>query len=515
VEAIDAMKLVKNLLGYGPILIIGGYLYYSVNGVWNIGVQALIYGGAALTLVWLGFNIGRVKESFGRRSTQYGTNTLVMIVVVVGILGLVNFLGKKHHKRFDLTSTKLYSLSDQTEKIVKGLKSDVKIYLFAKEKSPSADDLLTEYKSLNASRIDYRIVDPQKDPGLAKQYKIRSFGETVVAAGEKNEKVDSSQEEAITNAILKVTREKNKVIYFLQGHNEGDLESQDARGYASLKKSIGNQNYEVKTLNLAQTQSIPDDCSALLIAGPKVALLPTEIPIIDKFVDRGGKILLMEDPDTDAGLGDLLKKWKIGIDNDVVVDSSGLGQLFGMGPAAPLVTTYETHPITRDLTNSMTFFPMARSVKTVDNADSKFSSSLLFKTSENSWGETNLKGGSAEFNEGSDIKGPVALGAVSTMTLTGDEKEKKYGKEARVVVIGDSDFANNNYIRMQRNGDLILNAVSWLAEDEDLISIRPKNQESRTVEMTMARSKLLFWLTMIFLPGSVLVAGIVVWIRRK
>jgi ABC-type uncharacterized transport system involved in gliding motility auxiliary subunit len=180
-----------------------------------------------------------------------------------------------------------------------------------------------------------------------------------------------------------------------------------------------------------------------------------------------------------------------------------------------LVATYETHPITKDMANSMTIFPMTRSVKTVENPESQFNSQVLFKTSENSWGETNLKGGSAEYNEGKDVKGPVALGAVSTKTISGDEKAKKYGKEARVVIIGDSQFANNNYIRLQRNGDLILNTISWLAEDEDLISIRAKSVESRTVQMTMARSRTLFWLSLIFLPGCVLVAGIVVWIRRR
>jgi len=428
---------------------------------------------------------------------------------------MINFIGKRHHKRVDLTTAKLYSLSDQTEKIVKGLKTEVTIYHFAKETNPTVNDLLTEYKGINQGKLSFKVIDPQKDPGLAKKFGVRSFGETVVASGEKHEKVDTAQEESVTNALLKVTREKNKVIYFTQGHNEADIGSQDGRGYAAAKKGIENQNYEVKTANLATNPSIPADCSALVIAGPKVALLPTETSLIDKYVDSGGKLLLMQDPDTDAGLDELLKKWKIALDNDIVVDSSGLGQLFGMGPAAPLVSTYESHAITKELANGITFFPLSRSVRIIDNSSSQFAASLLFKTSDSSWGEKNLKNGSAEFNEGIDIKGPVGLGAVSTKAIVGDDKEKKYGKEARVVVIGDSDFANNTYIRMQRNGDLFLNIVSWLAEDEDLISVRPKNQENRTVQMTEGRSMLLKWLSLIFLPGSILIMGIVVWVRRR
>lgn len=246
-----------------------------------------------------------------------------------------------------------------------------------------------------------------------------------------------------------------------------------------------------------------------------MALLPTEGPLIDKFVDQGGKVLLLQDPDTTAGIDDLLKKWKIGLESNIVVDSSGIGQLFGMGPAAPLVSTYESHPITKDLTRSMTFFPFARSVKTVENASSAFNSTTLFKTSEASWGETNLKGGSARYDEGADIKGPVALGIASTKTVTVDEKEKKRGKEARVVVIGDSDFATNAYFQQQRNGDLFLNTVSWLAEDEDLISVRPRTQEARSIQLTRASSSILFWVTMVLLPGSALVSGILVWLRRR
>ncbi len=510
------MKNLKNIASFGPALTIVGYVYYSIQNVWNIYVQTALYAGLALTALLLFLNLDRIKASFSRRSTQYGTNSVVMIVVVVGILGMVNFLAKKHHKRVDLTSDQLYSLSDQTKKVVRGLKGEVKVLYFDRESSPQLDDLMAEYNAVESGKVSFKRIDPQKDPGQAKQYGITRFKETVVVYGNKNDKVDNPQEEAITNAILKVTREKNKVIYFLQGHNEDPVDdSQDAKGFGIAKKAIEDQNYEVKSLNLGQKPVIPDDCSVLVIAGPKVGLLPTELAVIDKYVDAGGKVMLLDDPDTNAGMDDLLKKWKIGLDNDIVVDSSGIGQLLGMGPAAPLVTTFESHPITKDLNRSMAFFPLARSVKTVENSDSKFSSSALFKTSEASWGEKNLKSGSASFDEGVDNKGPVTLGVVSTMTVGGDEKEKKRGKEARVVVIGDSDFASNAYFQQQRNGDLFLNALSWLAEDEDLISVRPKNQENRAIQLTRASSSVLFWMSMVFLPGGALLSGILVWLRRR
>ena len=510
------MKLLKNIASFGPALVVAGYVYYSIQSIWNLQVQIVLYTGIALTLVLLFFSLDRIKAAFQRRSTQYGTNSMVMTLIVVGILGMVNFLGKKHHKRVDLTSAKLYSLSDQSKKVVQGLKGEVRILYFDREPSQALNDLMAEYKGVDSSKINFKTIDPQKDPAQAKQHAITRFKETVVAYGSKSEKVETPQEESITNAILKVTREKNKVVYFLEGHNEGNInDSQEAKGFASAKKAIESQNYEVKALNLGQKPEIPEDCSVLVIAGPQVALLPTEGPLIDKFVDSGGKVMLLQDPDKTAGLDDLLKKWKIGLDDDIVVDSSGIGQLLGMGPAAPLVTTYESHPITKDLTRSMTFFPFSRSVKTVENTGSAFSSTVLFKTSEASWGETNLKSGSARFDEGADVKGPVPLGIASTMPVAGDEKVKKRGKEARVVVIGDSDFASNQYFGQQRNGDLFLNTVSWLAEDEDLISVRPRSQENRSIQMTRASSSVLFWVTIVLLPGSALVSGILVWLRRR
>jgi gliding motility-associatede transport system auxiliary component len=235
------MKLLKNIASFGPAMLIAGYVYYSIKNVWNVPIQIVIYTGAALTLLLLFFSLDKIRSAFKRRSTQYGTNSLVMTLVVLGILGMINFIGKKHHKRMDLTSAKLYSLSDQSKKVVQGLKGEVKILYFDREPNQTLNDLMEEYRGVNASKVNFKTIDPQKDPGQAKQYNISRFKETVVAYGDKTEKVETSQEESITNAILKVTREKNKVIYFLEGHNEGDIsDSQEAKGYGVAKKAIEN-----------------------------------------------------------------------------------------------------------------------------------------------------------------------------------------------------------------------------------------------------------------------------------
>lgn len=531
------MNALKSIASFGPVLIILGYVWYSIQGVWDYRVQIVLYGGLILTLAMIALNFQQLKAGFRRRSAQYGANTALMVVMVVGLLGMINFLAKKYQERWDLTSNQLYSLSDQTEKLVGGLEAEVEVIHFDKDPNPGLDDLMKEYVALNPSALSYRKVDPQAEPGLARRFEVNRFGEIVVVAGEKRESVEAAREEDITNSILKVTREQDKVIYFTKGHNEADIENgREEGGYAAAKQAIENQNYRVESINLAEAGSIPEDCSALVIAGPVVALLPTETALIDGYVDAGGKVLLLLDPDRDSGLKELLEKWKIGVEDDIVVDSSGLGQLFGMGPAAPLVTSYESHPITDDLENTMTVFPEARSLKAVDHEDSSFVSRELFRTSERSWGEKNLVDGSAEFNPAVDIEGPVVLGVVSTLSVSsaaadssgaqdengGEDSDRKesendgsFGKEARVVVIGDSDFANNAFLRLQRNGDLFLNAVSWLAEDEDLISVRPKDSENRSVQMTAADSRVLFWVTMVLLPGAAMGLGFLVWSRRR
>ena len=413
------MNLLKNIASFGPVLIILTYVWYSIQGVWDYRVQIAFYGGLILTLAMIALNFQQLKAGFRRRSAQYGANTALMVVMVVGLLGMINFLAKKYQERWDLTSNQLYSLSDQTEKLVSGLAVDVEVIHFDKDPNANLDDLMKEYVALNLSALSYRKVDPQAEPGLARRYEVNRFGEIVVVSGEKRESVEAAQEEDITNSILKVTREQDKVIYFTKGHNEADIENgREEGGYAAAKLAIENQNYGVESINLAEAGSIPEDCSALVIAGPAVALLPTETALIDGYVDAGGKVLLLLDPDLDSGLKELLEKWKIGVEDDIVVDSSGLGQLFGMGPAAPLVTSYESHPITDDLDNTMTVFPEARSLKTVDHEDSSFTSRELFRTSERSWGEKNLVDGSAEFNPDVDIEGPVVLGAVSYTHLT-------------------------------------------------------------------------------------------------
>lgn len=491
----------------GAMLLAGGYLRYSVQEVLGTIEKSLLISGAVLLVLALAFNFRLVREVFTRRSAKLGTNTVVMTLAVVAILGIVNFLGSRHHKRIDLTAEGLYSLSDQTRKIVSDLNRDVRVILFDKQDDATLADRMKEYRELS-SRLTYERIDPQARPQVARQHSITRNGEIVVVAGDRTERPQETTEQALTNAILKVTRDRLKKICFVTGHGEKQIDATgEGEGYGVVNQWLKDENYETASVNLVASNQVPSDCDVLVLAGPKQPLFPQEVTMIGKYLESGGKALVMIDPETDPGLGDVLRQWNIQLGNDTVLDVSGVGRLFGTGPGVPLARTYGSHPITKDFQNSMTFFPLARSVSVVPGSGAGPLTTELLKTSEESWAETELESGEARFDEGKDKKGPVTIGVAASQGV-GEA-------EARLVVIGDSDFATNAYVQLQRNGDLFMNSINWLAQDEELISIRPKSPTNRRVTMTSSQQNMLFWLVIIFLPGAVIGSGVYIWWKRR
>jgi ABC-type uncharacterized transport system involved in gliding motility auxiliary subunit len=495
---IKRAEVFKIMAFLGPLALIAGYIRYSVRETMGPLNLSLLIVGAVLSLAAIIFNFRAIRESSKRRSTRLGANTTVMTVAVIAIIGFANFLGYRHHKRIDLTTEKLYSLSDQTRKVVSDLKKDVKVILFDKDDQQGLGEQMKEYRNLS-SRFSFERIDPQKNLEVAKQYKITKLGDVVVVCGDRNEHPKDTTESSIINAIIKVTRDSLKKVCFVEGHGEKRLSStNEGDGYGVVDKMLKDENYETKTINLVSTTDVPADCDVLVLAGPKQQLFPPEASAIGKFLEKGGKVMALIDPDTDPKIDDVLRAWGIALGDNTVVDVSGVGRFFQLGPGAPLARTYGSHPITKDFEGTMTFFPLSRSVETVPGTG--VSTTELMKTSEESWAETDLKSGGAKFDEGKDKKGPITLGIAANKT-EGD-------KEARLVVIGDSDFAANQFVGVQRNGDLFMNSINWLSQDEDLISIRPKNPADRKVSMTEADQNQLFWITLVLMPLVTIGSGI-------
>jgi ABC-type uncharacterized transport system involved in gliding motility auxiliary subunit len=473
----------------------------------------LIAAGILLVVVSL---VAYVKDPRGllqRRTTRYGLNTVVMVLLLLGIIGFVEAVSYRHNARLDLTENKRHSLSSQTIQLLRGLKADVNAVAFFRGDQPGkrlAEDLFKQYARYAGGKFSWRVVDPDREPGLARRYGIESYGQVVLETKERSEKVTDAEEEKLTNGLVKLTRQGKRVVYVVQGHGEHELSNTDRPGLSEAKKAMEGANYEVKPLVLARAAQIPDDAAVVVVPGPRTELLVPELAALDNYVGKGGKLFLMADPVILSGspadpLKDFLGKYGFTIGNDLIIELNPIGRLFGIGPEVPIIQQYDPHPITRDMGGISTLFPLTRSVETAKTPPAGMNLSTLAKTSAESWAETSrseLQQGQVKPDPG-EPRGPLAVAAVAT-------KDK-----ARIVVYGTSSFAMNQFLNLQGNRDFFLNTVSWLAEEEDQISIRPKESRSAPVFLTSQQAQAVFLLPVIVLPGIVLVGGIVAVVRRR
>lgn len=525
-------KILQKLDTVGLLLLIAAALYYSVNNIWDKWALALAILGGVSIVLGLFANYKQIMLTLGKRSTKYFTNYVVSVALVLGLVAGLNFVGQRHSKRFDLTSMGRFTLAPQTAQILSKLNNDVDIKVFFPGGDyPPMKELLTQFRG--ASRhVRYEFVDPDKRPEVAKQYGVTEYrtfqnpftgstlktGTVLVFYNGRQEKIEKRDqeihEEDLTNAIIKVERTQSKTVYFVQGHGEKDLAATERGGYSGAKGGLEREGFKVTTLNLASEAKVPDDARVLVLAGPKSEPFPKEMEYLNDYLNRGGGLLVLVDPSPSASLGTFLKQWQVTPDNDLILDVSGAGRLMGAGPSIPIVFQYEPHVITDRFKGQMTFFPLARSIEPPKDATGGVTVTTLFKSNPNSWGETDLKNPNASFDEKTDLKGPLP------MAVAVDKEVKPSGETAsavkgRMVVVGNSDFAANPYFEMQGNGNLFMNMVSWLAQEEDLISIRPKAPQDRKVIMSQSQERMLQLLALVFLPGAVLVAGIIVWSRRR
>ena len=498
----------------GVAMLVASGVRYSIQNELLTTSKVLLIAGGVLVLAAIILGFRAIVRLFSGRGAQQGSNTAILALAVIAILAVINFVGFRHHKTFDLTTEKLYTLTDQTRNIVSGLQQDLTVARFDKTASPSFDELMAEYKSLSP-HFKYEFVDPQQKPEVAQDFGATRLGDVVVAYGVRKDHLDSGAhggqlgEEDVTGAIVKVTSDKTKEVCFVTGHGERSLTDSSQDGFSQVDAGLKKENYATKTINLIADNGVPADCSVLVIAGPKQSYYPQETAMLGKFLDTGADAMILVDPATDPKLDDLFQSWNVAVGNDVVVDASGMGQLFGGGPIIPVVQDFGASPITKGFQGSVAFFPLARTAAILDKNKTIPQTVELLKTSERSFTIPKLEPGQKKisFDPKTDKVGPLSLG-VSANRKVGE-------KDARLVVIGNSQFAANPFVSQQRNGDLFFNAIDWLAQDEKLISIRPKSPTNRRVNLSEAQSAALHWLDLVFLPGLVLFSGFYIWWKRR
>jgi ABC-type uncharacterized transport system involved in gliding motility auxiliary subunit len=508
----DRNETARFIATLGVAMLIAGYLRYSIQGEFLPFSKGLLIAGGVFLLAALVIGFGGLVTFFSKRSAQQGANTSVLAIAVIAILAVANFVGFRHHKRFDLTTEKLYTLSDQTRQIVSSLPKDLTVVRFAKTPDPGFDDLMTEYRALSP-HFKSETVDPDRKPEIAQSYGATKKGDIIVGYGDRKSRVEAGAqgevaEQDVTGAILKITSDKVKTACFVTGHGERSITDSSQDGLAQADAGLKKENYITKSINLAASSGVPADCTVVVIAGPKQAFYPQEVAWLGKYLDAAGGAFVMVDPGADPKLDDLFQSWNILLGNNVVIDASGMGQLIGAGPTIPIVVDFGASPITKGFSGSATFFPMARTASIASKSKSIPETVELLKTSDRSFSIPSLpKENKITFDPKVDVRGPLSLG-VSGSRKVGD-------KNARLIVVGNSQFAMNPYLTQLRNGDFFYNCIDWLAADENLISIRPKTTTNRRVNLSAAQASALKWLDQIFLPGIVILAGIMIWWKRR
>ncbi len=509
------MKRIISVLNYIAILFLfaGLFLVYYLYDKKFIGW--IVFGiGIILFGLYFYFHRDSFKSSLKRKSLIYGSNLFVIVLLVFAIIGALNIFFSKLQLRYDLTESKIYSLSQQTIKVLKNLKEDLYVKAFYTDgpAQSSIEDKLKMYR-FYSKHFKYEIIDPNKNPGLAKKYNIVEDGTLVFEYKGKEEKITMADEEEITNTIIKITRDKKRKICFLSGHGEADPESGENDGASQLRDSLKKIGYEVLKFSIAEKGEIPSECDILVVFAPKTELFDKEVEMIDEFIKSGKGALFMFEPNMGKKLSKLVKKYGIKVDDDVIVDP--VSRVLSGDPLIPIIQEYAYHEITKNFSIAA-LFPMARSVEKLKPEPENCLVTEIAKTSRASWGETELEKEIAKkkitFNKEKDKPGPLSVLVVSEVTI---KKDKEKEETSRIAVFGDSDFARNSFIGASGNENLILNTINWLSQEKDLISITPRTARSSLLTMTPSEGKLVFFVSIVLLPLVFFVLAIIVWIRRR
>ena len=509
------------------------------SGIW---ILLLAIVGAGLTVAGL----YRLRRELAGLVQQRRGEIAVFTVGVIGVLIVVAYFSTRYTTRFDLSEEKLHSLSDQTVTMLQHLDNPVHITFFHDSRMR---ETVERYKLVAAQsdKVTVEFFDPMVNPAQARLRGVQFAGTALLKSGDREMQVHGPEETDIANGILRVSLGAQQTACFLDGHGEADpfsMESHDhlegaaghshgagtkmviheTHGMAKARHGLETLNYVVEKTGMMRGNKSLEHCAVLVIAGPKTKLLPEEVKSVSRYLENGGNALFMLDPFVETGLEPIVRKYSIMVDNNIVIDELSH---FWADPSSPAVTQYNRHQITRGL--PLTFFPGVRSLSPTPERMPGTSVVPLINTSKKSFGESDP--GSVSFDEGQDMPGPLTIMVASTLrpervagesSVTPGENASglpspaiKGQAKSRIVVIGDSDFATNSFFHILGNGNLFLNAVNYLAEQEDLIGVEPRTYDSPRVNLTNRQMKGTFLLSVVLIPALLALIGFAVWWRQR
>lgn len=526
------MTRIFNIIGWlGTALVVVAVLVrinvIPVDPQWSV---RLAVAGLVAMVVYMLTQWREILGIFSTRQARYWFMTGVGVIVALAVFVAVNYVSARRNYRWDLTSNQQFSLSDQTKNVLAKLDAPLQIQVFDRDFQQHRDRL-REYE-YSSKQVSTEYIDPDRQRTAAQQAGIQQYGTYVIKYKDRTERVTSSTEQEITNGIIKAVSGEQRKVYFTQGHGEKDPTSNDRDGFNGIGEALKRENYTVERLALAQTGSVPADASVVVIAGPASDFFAPEMDALKQYLDKQGKLLLMLDPaikpDTPAptNLIALAKDWGIDLGSDVVLDTSGMGKMFGSDASSPVALMYPPHAITERFNNVITVYPLARSVSPVSTGTNGRTAQTFIETSAQSWAERDLSSlstGAGLDEAKGDKSGPISLAAaVSTPAPTPADAKPEDAKsgdapkpETRVAVVGDSDFPANFALGVRGNQDMFMNIVGWLSQQENLISIRPREASDRRLTITSTQQIWMILAALVVVPGAVFGAGIYSWWRRR
>jgi ABC-type uncharacterized transport system involved in gliding motility auxiliary subunit len=447
----------------------------------------------------------------GRESTRRFLLLGLELVFLVIIIISVGQLCIRTNLRFDLTPNQKYSLSEVTIQTMKAIPEPVQATTFYRRGDREKyTELMTMLQEVNPQLFSYQLFDLDRSPGVAQRYGVSAYGTTVVETAANRVAIPVSDEERMLNAVLRVMQ-SDKTIYFVTGHGENDpTDSEERTGYGVLRRVLETENYRVRPLPLRQVEAVPRNADLVIISGPKEDFSPSELQSLSTYFVGGGSGLFMLDPYMTPGLSQYLTQFGFALAEDIVVDNQT--QVSGGDPLMPIIGTFSKEVFPRD-PRGEPMLPIVRPVRVQNGKAQAFAFS-----GDSSWAlknRTRAEQGDLTFTEGEDERGPLPVAAVAT---TGSEQSGK------IVVIGDSNFADNFYARIPGNVDFFMNTVGWMLGRQELVALGrmanvPETKRNFTPQQSLylsaSQSRLLFWLMVVIEPLVVFLIGMAVFARRR
>ncbi len=434
---------------------------------------------------------------------QLRLQNLIFLVLFLTIIGLLGWLSSQYHFESDWTANSRNTLSEQSTKLLATLEKPILVEAFLREGNPqqaAISEVFQRYQRYYPT-LEITFINPDTDPDRVREQGITMEGEMVIHYGERRENLKQLSEEAITNTLMRLARSDERWIVFLNGHGERDPLGEANFHYSEWGKQLQQKGFSLHKINLSTTPEIPTNTSVLVIADPRTQLLPGEIAMIQLYLQKGGNLLWLREPDN-QGLDALIEQLGLSTQEGILVDPTG--QLLGISdPRFAIVAEYPNHPITSQL-ESLTLFPQAGGIKMLEQ--SNWHSEALLTTLARSWLERDEIVSQVDFGEG-DQPGPIMLGVALEKTVE-DHKQ-------RVVMIHDADFLSNSYLGNGGNLDLALNIANWLSFDDRFIAIPAKSSHDTGLELDGAAQFIIGFGFLVIIPGGLLLAGIGIWLRRR